>query len=103
MDQAVKVDYFFGNISNIYLAIAPAYIFLVSVPEKCGSEFWFKIFEYLNFPQISWPRDGTDKKHYQMKYIIPMVHDISGAAESIQESGVTVAVVRHPFIRLYSG
>jgi len=97
------MDFFFENILNIYLAIAPAYNFLVSVPEKCGSEFWFKIFEYLNFPQISWPRDGTDKKHYQMKYIIPMVHDISGAAESIQESGVTVAVVRHPFIRLYSG
>jgi hypothetical protein len=44
-----------------FQAIAPAYNLLVSVPEKCGSEFWFAIVEYLNFPQPSWPKDSTDK------------------------------------------
>ncbi|CBY07533.1 unnamed protein product [Oikopleura dioica] len=83
-------------------AIAPAYNLLVSVPEKCGSEFWFAIVEYLNFPQPSWPKNSTDKKHYQRKHILPMISSIDGASESIMKRGSTVAVVRHPFLRVYS-
>ena len=32
-----------------------------------------------------------------------MLNDIEGAAESILNHGTTIAVVRHPFLRLYSG
>jgi len=32
-----------------------------------------------------------------------MLKDIEGAAESIHDHGTTIAVVRHPFLRLYSG
>ena len=59
--------------------------------------------EFLNFPQVSWPRGQTDKKHYQMRYMLPMVHEIEGAAQSISTKGSTLAIVRHPLLRLVSG
>lgn len=59
--------------------------------------------EFLNFPQVSWPRGQTDKKHYQMRYMLPMVHEIEGAAQSIATKGSTLAIVRHPLLRLVSG
>ena len=86
-----------------YFIIFKAFNILISVPEKCGSEFWFKIAEYLNFPQLSWPKDNFDKKKQQRHYLLPMLNDIEGAAESILNHGTTIAVVRHPFLRLYSG
>jgi hypothetical protein len=83
-------------------AVIPAFNILISVPEKCGSEFWFKIAEYLNFPQLSWPKNNFDKKKQQRLYLLPMLKDIEGAAESVHNHGTTIAVVRHPFLRLYS-
>jgi len=82
--------------------VVPAYNLLISAPEKCASEFWFRIMEFLNFPQVSWPRGQTDKKHYQMRYMLPMVHEIEGAAQSIATKGSTLAIVRHPLLRLVS-
>ena len=87
---------------NIYLAIVPAYNLLVSVPEKCGSEFWFRIAEYLNFPQETWPKSSPDKKKYQRMYMLSMINSLENVPASIEENGTTIAIVRHPFLRLYS-
>ena len=83
-------------------ALIAAYNLIVSVPEKCGSEFWFKIAEYLNFPQVTWPKDGTDKKMYQRHYLLPMLNSLDGAAAALEAHGASIAIVRHPFLRLYS-
>ena len=93
----------FTAIQNFFSGVVPAYNLLISAPEKCASEFWFRIMEFLNFPQVSWPRGQTDKKHYQMRYMLPMVHEIEGAAESLATRGSTLAIVRHPLLRLVSG
>ena len=83
-------------------ALVAAYNMLISVPEKCGSEFWFRIAEYLNFPQITWPKEGSDKKMYQRHFLLPMLNSLEGAGEALEAHGATIAIVRHPFLRLYS-
>jgi len=83
-------------------AVVPAYNFLVSVPEKCGSEFWFRIAEYLNFPQSTWPKNAPDKKKYQRMFMLSMINSLPMVPASLEENGTTVAIVRHPFLRLYS-
>ena len=85
--------------------IAPAYNLLVSVPEKCATEWWFFILEYLNFPQDGWPRgrEYNQMKNVQRQHLVPMLYDLPGAAQHIKDEGITIAVVRHPFVRLYSG
>merc|ERR1712130_427406 len=90
-------------------AIVPSYNLLVSVPEKCGTEYWFLLFEFLNFPQETFPKGkekfkkGTnDFKNIQRLHMIPMLYSITGGRQSVKNDGVTMAVVRHPFLRLYS-
>ena len=68
-------------------AIVPTYNLLVSVPEKAGSEFWFQLAEYLNFPMNAWPKLTKNKKTYQRLHLLPMMAEMTGVPEAIQQYG----------------
>ena len=88
--------------------IAPQYNLLVSVPEKCGTQFWFNLLHHFNFPSYSsenvddneFSARAEDAKSFQRTSVIPTCYNMR---QEILERGITVAVVRHPFLRLHSG
>ena len=68
-------------------AIVPTYNLLISVPEKAGSEFWFRLAEYLNFPVNEWPKLTKDKKTYQRLHLLPMMAEMDGVPAALENYG----------------
>ena len=68
-------------------AIIPTYNLLISVPEKAGSEFWFQMAEYLNFPLDEWPKLTKNKKTYQRLHLLPMMAEMSGVPAATEKFG----------------